>query len=197
MRKSEKTRQYILEKTAPLFNKKGYAGTSLSDITDTTGLTKGSIYGNFSNKDEVALAVYEYSTGLLTGILNRAINEKNTAPDKLIAMTEFYRDHWPGIFGNGGCPMLNAAIEADDGPPFLQTCVQASFANWEKKIVNILETGEKKGEIRQGIVAADYASTIITQIEGGIMLAKITGNTRHLILALDRLVKMIDHELKP
>jgi TetR/AcrR family transcriptional regulator, transcriptional repressor for nem operon len=196
MGKAEKTRQYILEKTAPLFNKKGYAGTSLSDITDATGLTKGSIYGNFSNKDEVALAVYEYNTGLLTDRLDGAILEKSTAPEKLVAMTEFYRDHWPGVFRDGGCPMLNAAIEADDGPPFLQTCVQASFASWEKKIINILETGMMKGEIRQGIVAADYASTIITQIEGGIMLSKITGNTRHLILALDRLVKMIDHELK-
>jgi len=197
MRKAEKTRQYILEKTAPLFNKKGYEGTSLSDITNATGLTKGSIYGNFSSKDEVALAVYEYSTGLLIDQLDRAIHEQSTAPEKLIAMTAFYRNHWPGVFRNGGCPMLNAAIEADDGPPFLQICVQDSFANWEKKIINILETGIKKGEIRQGIVAADYASTIITQIEGGIMLSKITENARHLTLALDRLVKMIDSELKP
>ncbi|WP_144916166.1 TetR/AcrR family transcriptional regulator [Mucilaginibacter frigoritolerans] len=35
------TRDFILQKVAPLFNKKGYAGTSLSDLTDATGLTKG------------------------------------------------------------------------------------------------------------------------------------------------------------
>ena len=56
MKKSEQTKAYIIEKAAPIFNKKGYAGTSLRDMTGATRLTKGSIYGNFANKDEAALA---------------------------------------------------------------------------------------------------------------------------------------------
>ena len=39
MNKAEKTRQFIVEKTAPIFNMKGDAGTSLSDMTEATGLT--------------------------------------------------------------------------------------------------------------------------------------------------------------
>jgi AcrR family transcriptional regulator len=62
MSKAEKTKQFIIEKTATLFNTKGYTSTSLSDITQAT-LTKGSIYGNFENKDEVALEVYKYNAG--------------------------------------------------------------------------------------------------------------------------------------
>ena len=48
--RSEKTRQFIIETTASLFNKKGYAGTSMSDLTEATKLTKGSIYGNFERE---------------------------------------------------------------------------------------------------------------------------------------------------
>jgi TetR/AcrR family transcriptional repressor of nem operon len=59
--KSDRTRQFIIGSTANLFNMKGYAGTSLSDITGAFGLTKGSIYGNFANKEEVALAVFDYN----------------------------------------------------------------------------------------------------------------------------------------
>ena len=59
--KAERTRNFIIEKTAEIFNRKGYAGTSMSDITEATGLTKGSIYGNFENKEDVALAVFEYN----------------------------------------------------------------------------------------------------------------------------------------
>ena len=44
MGKAERTKIFIAEKTAPLFNQKGYAGTSLNDMTDATGLTKGAIY---------------------------------------------------------------------------------------------------------------------------------------------------------
>jgi len=62
MTKAESTRLFIIERIAPVFNKKGYHGTSLADITEATGLTKGSIYGNFANKEEVAIAVYEYNT---------------------------------------------------------------------------------------------------------------------------------------
>ena len=58
MSKAERTKNFIIEKTAPLFNMKGYSGTSMSDITAATGLTKGSIYGNFENKDEVAIAAF-------------------------------------------------------------------------------------------------------------------------------------------
>ena len=61
MSKAEKTRAFIIEKSAPVFNIKGYAGTSLNDLMLATGLTKGSIYGNFKDKDDVALSVYRYS----------------------------------------------------------------------------------------------------------------------------------------
>ncbi len=54
--KAERTRKFIVERTAPIFNMKGYSGTSLTDLTAATGLTKGSIYGNFENKDDVAIA---------------------------------------------------------------------------------------------------------------------------------------------
>ena len=58
MKKSLRTRQHIIQTTSKLFNKQGFAGTSLSDLSSATGLTKGGIYGNFKNKEEVALEVF-------------------------------------------------------------------------------------------------------------------------------------------
>ena len=55
MTKSERTRLFIVEKTAPLFNTKGFDGTTLSDLSEATGLTKGALYGNFADKDEIAV----------------------------------------------------------------------------------------------------------------------------------------------
>ncbi|RZL99390.1 MAG: TetR/AcrR family transcriptional regulator, partial [Pedobacter sp.] len=64
--KAERTRQLIIEQTAPIFNTKGYAGTSMNDLTAATGLTKGAIYGNFENKDEVAVAAFDYNFSKIT-----------------------------------------------------------------------------------------------------------------------------------
>ena len=43
-----------MEKTAPVFNMYGFDGATLSLLQEATGLTKGSLYGNFADKEEIA-----------------------------------------------------------------------------------------------------------------------------------------------
>ncbi|MBV8326882.1 TetR/AcrR family transcriptional regulator [Chryseobacterium sp.] len=196
MSKAEKTKQHIIEKTATLFNTKGYIATSLSDITEATGLTKGSIYGNFENKDEVAIEVYKYNADLLGQTLSRSFGEEFPASkDKLHAFVTFYRKNWQTVFANGGCPLMNAATEADDSFPALKIQVRHSFEIWMKKIAEVIIQGQKKGEIHQEIDANRYASLFIMLIEGGILLSKTMGDQRFLYHALDKVTHIIDHEL--
>jgi len=195
MAKADRTRQFIIEKTAVLFNTKGYSGTSLSDITSVTGLTKGSIYGNFANKDEVAIAVYEYNSGMLSDKLDEAISITGSAAEKLIAAVNFYRDNWRAEFEGGGCPILNASVEADDSLPFLREKVRESIRSWGLKLDKIIREGQECGEFKTDIVSRDYAYTIITLVEGGIMLGKITGDEKHLFLALDRILRIIKEDI--
>ncbi|MDR2234570.1 MAG: TetR/AcrR family transcriptional regulator [Chryseobacterium sp.] len=196
MSKAEKTRQFIIEKTATLFNSKGYITTSLSDITEATGLTKGSIYGNFENKDEVAIEVYRYNAAQLSRIMSRSFgNDFPTTADKLYAFVAFYRKNWRTVFSNGGCPLMNAATEADDSFPALKEHVRKSFEMWTQKTAEVIRQGQNTGEIRPDIDAKEYASLFIMLIEGGILLSKTTDDESFLNLALDRITHMINHEL--
>ncbi|PJJ09005.1 TetR family transcriptional regulator [Flavobacterium sp. 1] len=195
MSKAEQTRQLIIEKTASLFNKNGYAGTSLSDITAATGLTKGSIYGNFKNKEEVVVAVFKHSSGELSKKMGEAIATENKAYNQLIAFTDFYRNNWSPIFEKGGCPLLNSAIEADDAMPFMKTTVQHSFVNWAERVAKIIELGIEKKEFNKEINPKDYANTFIMLIEGGILLSKLANKPDNLYLALNRVVKIINEEI--
>ncbi|KAA2221307.1 TetR/AcrR family transcriptional regulator [Chryseobacterium sediminis] len=196
MSKAEKTKQHIIEKTATLFNTKGYISTSLSDITQTTGLTKGSIYGNFENKDEVAIEVYKYNAGLLGKTLSRSFGDEfPTSLDKLHAFVDFYRKNWKFVFSNGGCPIMNAATEADDSFPALKNQVKKSFEQWMTKISTAILEGQKKGEINTKVNAEQFASLFIMLIEGGILLSKTMGDQSFLNHALDKITYMIDHEL--
>lgn len=196
MSKAEKTKQLIIEKTATLFNTKGYISTSLSDITQATGLTKGSIYGNFENKDEVAIEVYKYNAELLSRTINRSFgNEFPTSGEKLHAFVDFYRKNWPVVFSNGGCPLMNAATEADDSFPALKKQVKNSFDIWMTKISSVIVEGQKKREMNGKANAEEYASLFVMLIEGGILLSKTTGHQNYLNQALDKIADMIDHEL--
>lgn len=196
MSKAEKTKQFIIEKTATLFNTKGYNATSLSDITQATGLTKGSIYGNFENKDQVAIEVYKYNAALLSKVMNHSLGDQYpTSTEKLHAFVTFYRKNWRSVFSNGGCPLMNAATEADDSFPALKQYVQKSFTLWTEKITAVIVQGQKKNELKASVNADEYASLFIMLIEGGILLSKTMDDEKFLNQALDKVKGMIDHEL--
>lgn len=196
MSKAEKTKQFIIEKTASLFNTKGYTSTSLSDISEATGLTKGSIYGNFENKDQLALETYRYNAGSLKANMVFAFSDEFPASiDKLYAFVAFYRKNWPSVFLNGGCPLMNAATEADDTFPDLKNQVKKSFEEWIAKISSVIAQGQKTGELDKERDAEEYASLFVMMIEGGILLSKTTGDEKFLHLALDHILKIIDTEL--
>lgn len=179
MSKAEKTRQYIIEKTAPIFNEKGYAGTSLTDMTEATGLTKGSIYGNFDNKDEVALACFDHNLGKLNAVLNKAEEKQTSAKDKLKARTYFFEQSMQPLMPQGGCPILNTATEADDTHPLLKNKAADAIENWKKKLVEFIKEGVRNKEIAANVNAEQIAITLIAMTEGAIMASKVTGKLNY------------------
>ena len=68
MTKGQQTRRKIIEAAAPIFNKRGYEGSSLNDLMAATGLKKGGIYRHFSSKEE--LLVETIGGGSSAGIMN-------------------------------------------------------------------------------------------------------------------------------
>jgi TetR/AcrR family transcriptional repressor of nem operon len=196
MSKAEKTRQFIVEKTAPIFNMKGFAGTSLSDMTEATGLTKGSIYGNFANKDEVALAVFDYNLSVLQKGMAATMAGSTNAIEKLLRMADFYRKEFKGTISRGGCPILNTSVEADDTHPLLKEKAAKGIKAWKKNIVTIIKEGLEKKEVNPSVNPVEFATEFISLIEGGIMIAKTTGDVSMLNTCVNRIEKIIQTELK-
>ncbi len=191
MTKAEKTRQFIIEKTAPVFNRKGYAGTSLSDITEATGLTKGSIYGNFTCKDDVALAVFDHNFGLVSSIIKSKMADKPNAVDKLKTYLTFYSEFMDLPALHGGCPVLNTATEADDTHEGLKQKAANAIEQWGKSIEKIIKDGQDKGQIKKRRDAREFSGAFIALIEGGIMMTKVTGKMDGLKAAMKQAKKMI------
>lgn len=171
MIRSDKTRQFIIEKTASIFNKKGYVGTYLSDITNATGLTKGSIYGNFKDKNEVALEAFRYNYAFQSEGINDKIKREQRSADKLFAFLNHYKVEYKIIFENGGCAILNTAIDADDGNHILKDEVIKSIKNWITRIADILDDGIQKKELKK-VNTMEFATRMVALIEGSIMLSK-------------------------
>lgn len=189
--KAEKTKQFIVEKTAPVFNAKGFAGTSLTDLTNATGLTKGSIYGNFENKDEVALAAFDYNFNRVTLFLKERILNTEHSIERLLVYPQVYRDFLVIPFLEPGCPILNTSTEADDTHPKLKARAANALCFWKTSLENQVKRGMERGEIKPDTEATEVAVVVISMIEGAIMQAKLTGKSTELHIAMNFLTHFI------
>lgn len=190
--KAEKTKQFIVEKTAPIFNRKGYAGTSLNDMIQATGLTKGSIYGNFLNKDDVALAAFDFNLAQVDKVIRSEMHTKNSYREKLLVYTKVYENFFEFPFPEGGCPVLNTAVEADDTHPELKQRASEAIINWKGMLVKLIEKGIASQEFSQDTDAEQVALTIIATMEGAIMITKLTGKLNYRRLIMKSVEKLIN-----
>ena len=84
----------------------------------------------------------------------------------------------------GGCPTLNAAVEADDGNPRLRDAARRTMHSLKRAIVKILDEGAQRGELRTGLDHKAIADVLVVQMEGAVMLSKLEGSQapmRHVI----------------
>jgi hypothetical protein len=73
----------------------------------------------------------------------------------------------------GGCPILNTAIDSDDGNPELRALVRRSIRDWKSRLAKIVEDGQRAGEFRAGTEPAEAANTIVALLEGSLMISRI------------------------
>ncbi|MBT1705755.1 TetR/AcrR family transcriptional regulator [Chryseosolibacter indicus] len=191
MTKSEKTREFIIQQSASIINKKGIAGTAISDLMEATGLAKGGIYGNFESKEEICSEVFDYLTRKVGVGLEAAIATKTTAREKLFALLDYYADG-VGPSEMGGCPLLNFGIEADDTNPALKQRVAKAIKRSQQRMAKLIEEGQASGEFNKKIDAGLFALKMFTMIEGAIFSSRVTNNRTIMKTITDILKNEID-----
>jgi TetR/AcrR family transcriptional repressor of nem operon len=192
--KAEKTKEFIITKAAPLFNKKGYACTSMSDIMKATGLAKGGLYGNFESKDEIAALAFEYSYNQLKEDIGKKVRAKKTGIEKLLAVIQYHKNYTTSSPIEGGCPLMNTAIDADDAYPFLKKKARQALQEMLGSLQHFLKKGIEEGSFRKDLNVKKEAELIFAQIEGGIMMAKVLDDVTVLNRLLDNLKYRVESE---
>ena len=192
--KGERTRQKIVETAAVLFNQKGFTGCSMGDIVAASGLEKGTLYGHFSTKEELALLAFDHAWKDTSDKRLLNIETVSNAVDKLRLHIDNYVNT-PSF--PGGCPLLNFAVDADDGNLALRTRVRKALKDWEDLLAKIVEDGQSAREIKPEIDPHSIANLVISLLEGATALARINKRSaalddaqRHLNLYLETAVRL-------
>lgn len=194
--KAERTAAFIIETVAPIFNKLGYVGTSMSDLTEATGLTKGALYGNFENKDSLAMAAFEYNSKKLLAKIDEKLNTGGTSLQRLFVLTDFYRHYDEFTEGMGGCPVVNVGIDSKNNNAQLLAATKETIKIIEGKIALVLENGAKNNEIRLPVTPLQFAKQLFTMIQGAVTMATITGDRKYLLNTVTYLDQLIVKEIK-
>ena len=176
MRNPEITRQLIIDKAMSLFNTQGYRATSISDITQATGTTKGAIYANFSNKEDVAIAAFEYAIEIVLKEVRNCVKAAPDAPGKLQAILSYYGDYIGNPPIPGGCPVLNTAVEADDNYPLLRTKVIRLISLIKDSLRQIVHRGMVEKQLKPDIDVEGFVMLFYAAIEGAIMVSRVEGD---------------------
>jgi TetR/AcrR family transcriptional repressor of nem operon len=188
MRNPDMTKEKILKKSGILFNTKGYKATSISDITDATGFTKGAIYRHFKSKEELEKETLYHLSSIMFGETRQRIKEQLTAGDKLRAVFRYFESYITDPVVKGGCPLLNAAIESDDAHPGLRKAALRILDILRDSVMAILENGIRYKQLKPLIDKEYYATLIIASLEGAIMMSKLRGDNED----IRRVIKHLD-----
>jgi TetR/AcrR family transcriptional repressor of nem operon len=194
MTKAEKTRQYIIEQTAPIFNTKGIAATAISDIMEATKMAKGSLYVHFENKEELAYYAVDHNLNDFFNKAAIATNDHRTAKGKFFAFLDFLSDPVNHPIA-GGCPMLNFGAEADDTSPVILEKVRLAMEDAQRDIAKILEDGILDGEFKKGWDTKEFATKVFAMLEGGVLISRVYGSSASMKVLINILKREIEEKL--
>lgn len=192
MNKGEQTRERILARSAQLFNRQGYAGASLSDIMRETGLEKGGIYNHFSSKEQLSLEAFDYAYQLVQQRVRQALAGKFNAIERLLAIVSVFQSEADDPPVAGGCPIMNAAIEADDANEVLRDRARSAMDDWRASVHRIVTRGIERQEIRPTTDADEVVSVLLATLEGALMLSNLYKDPVHMKRAAAHMVRYIE-----
>ncbi len=194
-RKGERTKELIVRKASAVFNCQGYMASSISDIMHETGLGKGGIYNHFESKEELMLAAFAFSLQTMGHFYAQALAGKHGCAQSLLSLASVFEQMAQRDVLPGGCPIMNAAIEADDAIPLLLEKASEAMTHVSDMVRLIVNTAMKTGEVAE-TVDTEYVTTVfISTLEGALMLSKLYRDATHMTRAIKHLKSFFSMEL--
>src|SRR5947209_2859258 len=137
-----------------------------------TGLEKGGIYRHFESKEELAGDAFDHAWKVALDARFEGTGEIPNTVDRLRQIVRNFRDRRTGLVP-GGCPLLNTAIDSDDGNPQLRAKARQALSSLLDRLQSIANEGRRRGEVRADVDSAKLATLIASMLVGSIMISRL------------------------
>ncbi|GAA1188918.1 ScbR family autoregulator-binding transcription factor [Streptomyces hebeiensis] len=143
--RAKTTRRFLLETAARLFDERGYAGTSISDISARSGRTSGAIYFHYASKENLALAIVEEHFATWPALIDRYRATGHPALERLVALSfEVARAFRDDVIIRAGSRLWSERRAIDAALP-------RPFVGWLETVAELLTEARAEGDLAPGV----------------------------------------------
>lgn len=165
--KGENTRREIINKSLMLFSVKGYFNTSINDILEETGLTKGGIYGHFNNKEEIWNAAYQEAASIWKKIIFKDLKPVTDPLTRIEMLIEHdMRDYIGSNVFPGGCFFLNMLVDLSGQSKEMSDFVWNGFEGIMRIIESWIEEADKLNMLKPELNCKEISKFIVISLNG-------------------------------
>ncbi|MBV9204068.1 MAG: TetR/AcrR family transcriptional regulator [Actinobacteria bacterium] len=179
------TRARIIDAAASLVYERGFAGTSLDDVMAATGTSKSQLYHYFADKDALIREVIKAQLGRIIAAQQAAGLHEISSWEALQRWCDHFVTATRATQGAGGCPLGSLVGElADQSEPARHVLAQC-FADWQSDLSEGFTVMRDNGELAAQADPAELALTMLSALQGGLLMAQATRSARPVELALN------------
>jgi len=169
--KGAQTRQNIIEKSLQLFCVKGYYNTSINDILQATGLTKGGLYGHFPSKEDIWYAVYDEALTIWKAVVFQGIDPGSKPLERIQTFIENdIRNKLGNNVFEGGCFFHSMLVELSGQSDAMSDRLLQGFNQLAGLLCAWLEQADQQGMLKADLNFKEIANYIIISLNGAAAL---------------------------
>jgi len=151
---------HLVRSAAELFDRNGFTGTTLADVSSAAGVTKGAFYFHFSSKDELGGAIHAEACALLRSAVYHVAASRLPALQSVVDLTHVLAGWLTDE------PLVRASFRTarecgHRGKPFLDF-----YIDWQAAVETLLREAHVRGELATGI-ELDDAVTLVLSVSAG------------------------------
>jgi AcrR family transcriptional regulator len=171
LRRSAEIRERLFRSALELFARKGFANTTVEDITEAADVGKGTFFNYFPSKDHILLAFGEMQLAKLETAIAEARSSNMSVQDLLRALPERMTQE----------PTRNPGIVRTLLQAYLSTTpVREAMVDMQRRAhalhTQIMQMGQDRGEIRSDMAATEMASVFRQTIFGTLLMWSLYGD---------------------
>ncbi|RJP24238.1 MAG: TetR/AcrR family transcriptional regulator [Candidatus Abyssobacteria bacterium SURF_5] len=168
------TKKSIIDASLSLFARRGYHGTSIAQIAEATGLTKGALYWYFKGgKEELFLTVLDTIKEKWHGAVMDKMESVGGAAEKL---AQFFDATAEMVAADSNPYSMHLFLISAGAQPEMkefEEAIRAAYAGYVKMIADTIRSGQEDGEIARDLDAEAIAVGLIGCLEGIVLQARL------------------------